>query len=280
MLDKYLWTSRSSRRNDLTKVYEPVQPLLFGRLGDLVKDAVFIDVGANIGAYTILMACHQNVRQVIAFEPQPDCIDELRDNIRLNHLEAKVIVRPLALSNEAGKARFRRCGPLAGNSGLEFTIEESHAAAWQHIDVDTDTLDNTCRIRGRNILMKIDVEGHEKFVLEGGCGLLTENRGFLQIEIHPTSPLRVETEQVLSRSGWTKMFSVHWDHYFTNTDGLLDASALAELFGRALTDLVMDGVTRRVPWRRRIVGGLVIEMPRDPLRVFKRLLRARRGVRP
>lgn len=274
MFDKYLWSRRSARRNELTKVYEPVQPLLLSRMGDLIKDAVFLDIGANIGAYTVLMACHKNVRQVIAFEPQPECVAELRENVRLNQLETRVEVRAIALSSEAGKARFRQCGPLAGNSGLEFSIEESNSIAWQLIEVDTNTLDNACQIRGRNILMKIDVEGHEKFVLEGGCGILVENRGCLQIEIHPTSPLRVQTEEILRMCGWAKMFSVHWDHYFTNIDGLMDASVLADLFGRALTDLVMDGLAKRVPWRRRIVGGLVIELPRDPLRFIKRLIRA------
>ena len=71
----------------------------------LRPDDLFLDVGANIGSYTILAAGVCNAR-TIAFEPDPDTARVLRRNIAINHLSALVDVRESALGGVNGQIAF------------------------------------------------------------------------------------------------------------------------------------------------------------------------------
>ena len=61
----------------------------------------FIDVGANVGSYTVLAAAVANAN-VIAFEPIPATFVHLMDNIRLNALEQRVSARNQGVGTERG----------------------------------------------------------------------------------------------------------------------------------------------------------------------------------
>src|SRR5688500_8702904 len=70
------------------------------RPGDL-----FVDVGANIGSYSILAAgvCGSHV---IAVEPVPQTFRNLQDNVRLNDLQDFIATKNVALGASAGTVRF------------------------------------------------------------------------------------------------------------------------------------------------------------------------------
>ena len=65
----------------------------------------FVDVGANVGSYTVLAAAVCGAR-TLAIEPDPDSADGLRDNIRLNKLADRVTVLQAALGDRDGVAPF------------------------------------------------------------------------------------------------------------------------------------------------------------------------------
>jgi FkbM family methyltransferase len=54
----------------------------------LRQDDVFVDVGANIGAYTVLAAAAAGAR-TYAFEPSPAAVHSLRDNLALDHISGR-----------------------------------------------------------------------------------------------------------------------------------------------------------------------------------------------
>src|SRR5690606_17422696 len=75
------WTEASEKLNRLTSKYEPIQPFVLVALARRLGCDAFIDVGANIGFYSILMALSGTVREVHAFEASNGAFGELKANI-------------------------------------------------------------------------------------------------------------------------------------------------------------------------------------------------------
>lgn len=126
------------------------------RPGDL-----FVDVGANVGIYSILaaeMGC-----RVLAFEPDPANLVALRRNVALNGMENSITVIPKAVSSHVGSIGF-----LLGHDALARITMQGDGDA---VPVPCTTLDAEVDepIRG----LKIDVEGAELDVLRGSTRLLT-----------------------------------------------------------------------------------------------------------
>jgi len=131
---------------------------------------VVLDVGANIGWYSLLLARHRPGIRVHGFEPDPDTFALLEGNVRANGLEG-IHVWPCALSDSPGaKSLFRYADKNTGrNSLLPINSAGSVEIASRRLDefVEHEGLDVE-RIR----FVKIDVEGYEAVVLRGLGGLL------------------------------------------------------------------------------------------------------------
>jgi FkbM family methyltransferase len=129
----------------------------------------FFDIGAHFGQYTLIASAKVDEKGIVhAFEPGPQQMGYLQYNIDLNNRN-NVKLNSLALSNSSGEVQFA-IGPKAnlGASHLAKPGEDS-------ISVHSITLDDYCDENAvRKIdIMKIDVEGAEKFVLDGGRRILT-----------------------------------------------------------------------------------------------------------
>lgn len=151
------------------------------------KCSIFIDIGANIGVYTILVTKKLNI-STYAFEPEPINYTSLMSNIYLNGLESRASIYNIALSDNVGKAPlYISTEPKVfdnnkHNSGSNSLIknEERHD---NYIEVEMKSLDKILSFTNHNILIKIDVEGYEYNVLKGMTHLLTTNNCLIQIEI-------------------------------------------------------------------------------------------------
>ncbi|MDT8331618.1 FkbM family methyltransferase [Roseomonas gilardii] len=128
------------------------------RPGDL-----FADIGANIGAYTVLAAGVVGA-EVLAFEPSPTTLPHLRDNLRLNELEGRVTLLPLALGERPGTLRLSARRGAANRVLLEREAEDA-------VHISVSTLDEILPHR-TPLLLKLDVEGYEARVLAGATRLL------------------------------------------------------------------------------------------------------------
>jgi FkbM family methyltransferase len=134
--------------------------LHFLRPGDL-----FIDVGANVGSYTVLASAHIGC-ETIAFEPVPSTFERLQNNISINHIEQIAKAFNLGIGAKKGELKFTTDFDTVNHVATE--DEEAITT-----NVYMESLDSV--LAGRNpILIKIDVEGFEKQVLEGSRDLLTK----------------------------------------------------------------------------------------------------------
>lgn len=127
----------------------------------------FIDVGANVGSYTVLAAGAAEAR-CIAVEPVPTTFEALLDNIHLNRLDKLVEPLNIGLGSEAGELLF---------TGTEDTTnhvlspEERVRPAGTAVPVAVRTLDHVAGAFGP-ALIKLDVEGFEYPALSGGHAVL------------------------------------------------------------------------------------------------------------
>lgn len=141
-----------------------------------------IDVGANIGYMTSLMAHRVGLRgKVIAFEPHPRIYQRLSNNVRSWSTEknwTQIKTSTLAISDQPGQAQL--FVPInfdlnQGTASIVPSSDEVNDSSGQHLIVETNTLDNLFNNLTIDLL-KIDVEGHEINVLVGAEELLRENR--------------------------------------------------------------------------------------------------------
>ena len=131
---------------------------------------VLYDVGANVGAYTLLAAVAVPGMRVVSFEPSPANFAALCANVDLNGVSDRVIAVPLALGDRARSALLDRDAAVPGGSPRLGNAVPAEAAT----KVLVDRLDDVIR---RFDLptpdhLKLDVEGGELDVLAGGERLL------------------------------------------------------------------------------------------------------------
>ena len=157
------------------------------RIGD-----VFLDVGAHIGWYSL--SARQIVGsagKVIAFEPNPSCVSELKQNIILNSLHS-IKIEKIAIADKNKKSDFWLGDDMAGSLIKASTQELTHYSV-KKILVQIKTLDSYCKEHNieRIRLIKIDVEGAEEYVIKGSMMILKKYHPCLILEIYSnTSRLR------------------------------------------------------------------------------------------
>ncbi len=236
MYHTFKWTRPSIGRNFLTRHYEPLQPHLLMELAGSLQCDTFVDVGANIGAYSLLMTTLPSIKKVHAFEPSPETFGELQRNIELNDKAATIVAHNKAVSDAPKTLRFGIINTFSGaNSVIGTTI---HAAEKfeREIQVAGAPLDSFLTETGCRICLKVDVEGHEREALAGMSGLISRNEILLQIEDYSDSD--AELTKLLGGSGFQHLFRIGADRYFTNIQPALDAAAIIASFERASAKLI------------------------------------------
>jgi FkbM family methyltransferase len=140
-----------------------------------------VDVGANIGVHTLRWAAGCPGAHVFSFEPSPPTREALQRNLERNRLGDRVTVVPLALSRQPGTARLLHCRDGAFSS----LREQGRQPVAGTFEVEVTTLDAFVADRGLSelALVKIDVEGLELEVVEGGAHTLSTLRPELFVEI-------------------------------------------------------------------------------------------------
>jgi FkbM family methyltransferase len=144
----------------------------------LAPDSNCIDVGCHTGAMLAEMLRLAPHGAHLAFEPIPDMYGALRDRF------PGVDVRQLALSNTKGEAEFKHVTDLPGYSGLRERSYPHHVSI-ETITVLTDRLDDVVPPDWVPTLIKIDVEGAEQLVIEGGLATIREHKPTVIFEHGP-----------------------------------------------------------------------------------------------
>lgn len=126
----------------------------------LARDMVFVDIGANVGAYSLWISARAGPgATVIAFEPHPRTFAKLAFNIAAN--AAAIVAKNLAIAGEAGEMELFSDG--GGNIGHASLLREGAGNVRASETVAVAPLAATLAELGvaRIDLLKIDVEGFE-----------------------------------------------------------------------------------------------------------------------
>ena len=161
----------------LHEFYDMMFLLHFLRSGDL-----FLDIGANIGAYTVLASgvCRS---ETWAFEPDPASVAALRRNIELNLLHKLVTVHEVALGANEGDVSFT----IGRDTTNRVTNEDkTNCRVVPQMKLDSVLKD------ARPIFAKLDVEVYEEEVLRAGTRLVI-NDSLQAIELETVTPFIEET---------------------------------------------------------------------------------------
>jgi FkbM family methyltransferase len=146
------------------------------------RPSLFLDIGANYGLHSLFFLLHGV--PTVSFEPNPTCHGYFRKLIDRNRVRGDL--RPLALGAEEGWAEI--CFPedetwLGSSSpAVKAQLIARHGPVTA-IRVPQTTLDAFVKQDGRRPgLIKIDTEGNEAAVLEGGCDTLRDARPWVIFE--------------------------------------------------------------------------------------------------
>jgi FkbM family methyltransferase len=136
-----------------------------------LRGGTFVDVGANVGLVTLLVA--DKIGHAVLFEPHPTAFRRAQQNLKMNGLSFEVV--PVALSDRTGTVEFEN----SGESSCNRTVE-GFSTSMPTITVERTTFDEFLRERSTPLpaidAVKIDVEGHENSVLRGMREFLRDRR--------------------------------------------------------------------------------------------------------
>jgi FkbM family methyltransferase len=143
------------------------------------KSVNIVDIGAQTGLYT-LYAKYLPKSQFYAFEPFPRSYKVLRDNITLNHIP-NVLIRKIGISNYAGETILNTSKShnglhTLGKNIIRFNDPEPITIYVEPLD--TIFYDNNIPVD----FIKIDTEGWEYFILQGGEKTIQKYKPMIQLE--------------------------------------------------------------------------------------------------
>src|SRR5258706_899943 len=151
---------------------------------DTRAGATILDVGANVGCYTLLFARWVgDAGHVYAFEPAAASRAGLERHLALNGLSRRVTVRPEAISDQTGSAPFIDAGTHGANRLVPVATRETRS-------VPSLSLDEFCGASGISPdVIKIDIEGAELSALRGARRTIAARGAALAlfVELHPAT---------------------------------------------------------------------------------------------
>lgn len=184
----------------------------------LSSKAVFIDVGANLGIYTLVASrLVGRAGRVIAIEPSVQSFPALQKNIAVNRL-TNVLPLPVALAEKTAKTWLHHGINPGQNS---FGKDPSCNGVGE--EVVTETLDSVLLQASVDHvdLIKMDVEGAEELVLRGASRVVTSERPLIIFEFNPEAAQRLG----LSPSGaWNLLEALNYEFFMVGPRGSLQRS--------------------------------------------------------
>jgi len=147
------------------------------------KNSIILDIGANIGNHSIYWAKKTDAKRIYSFEPVHDTFKILKKNIEINGLIDKVKIFNIGLSDEKINGSITNYFP--DNIGATQIKQDSNG------NLLLDKLDNIKLGEDTIDFIKIDVEGHELYALQGARETLITFKPIIFIEIFEVNQIKV-----------------------------------------------------------------------------------------
>lgn len=203
------FVSSTRGRLELTYDYETAAISSFKQIARQINAKRVLDIGANIGVYSIYCADLPNLDAIDAYEPSPASFALLEKNVSIQNNRNLFNIHRVAASSTAAKVAFRIVSPLSGANAI---IDED-GDAQDVVHVDARAIDDDQKSESSCVAIKIDVEGHELNALCGMRKFLTNNHCYLQVE----SLRKDRIDAVMSfmkELDYRYIFSLRDDHLF------------------------------------------------------------------
>jgi|688.fasta_scaffold734723_1 FkbM family methyltransferase len=169
-------------------------------LSESTDIGLLIDVGANIGIYSLYAATVSKSISVFSVEPVPDTFRELNANIELNMKMNQISTFMVALSFESGSGTLKNVDPRLGSSGAQIQLVDMGDDASTKVLSGDRLLKDAWgkRDHDKKVMIKIDTDGNELDVLNGFIEAFKDGSIVtVLVETHPTN--RNEIEAFFSR---------------------------------------------------------------------------------
>lgn len=167
-------------------------------LEKLNKNPVIIDIGANIGTFSVFISKFNNDKcDVLAYEPFPDNFKILNENIKVNNLKS---VKTFCLAvGDSNKERYLNID--ADNAMHSFFIESGDKISVQTTTLEDILIDNkltTCDF------LKLDCEGAEYEIILSSPETIFQKIKIVSIEYHSSEKFNhIHLKETLEKNGFT-----------------------------------------------------------------------------
>lgn len=191
------------------------EPETIAWLNKIKTKSVIYDIGSNVGMYSIYAAAVRDCK-VISFEPSFLNLELLFRNVQTNNLHDKITIVPLSLSNENQIENFYMqegdniWGGAHNSSGINKSQDGTEMLNFKicsQLALSLDALVEIFRIPNPDHI-KIDVDGLESKVLQGGLKTFGISKSIL-IEIdEKNKDQNIEIQEMLTKLGFVKLISI------------------------------------------------------------------------
>ncbi len=211
-------------------------------LSILKDDMTVVELGANIGYYTMQESCQQNLKRIIAIEPNPVSFEFLSENVRMNHCE-HVDLFNVGISDVDGNLPFY----ISKHSNIcSIGAREDYE---RKIDVPVLRLDTL--VERENVesvdMIRMDIEGHEICALRGMMETLKANKPWICMEYHAPMISAEDREFFISTLESLdydlKCFTFRWSDYPIFGRNIVDRNSVIKT-GNLRT--VLESITKQV----------------------------------
>jgi FkbM family methyltransferase len=203
--------SEHSRIRHRNRYASEKEPDLVHFLDRLPKEAVFWDVGANVGFFSVYAA--KRGMRVLAFEPDQLTCGVLNRNIFLNGVSDRCIALPIALNDSdvidvlsmkefLPANAYNTFGRRTNERGQEFVPVFSQGSVG--LTGDSIKLGASLHEFSQPLFVKIDVDGNELNVVAGMKQKLSRAQ-FVCVELSDENPETVKTVEILSSVGFDEL---------------------------------------------------------------------------
>ena len=177
------------------------------------KENIFLDIGAYWGLYSLVAQRTGIFSQILAFESDRHNLAQLQSSLLLNRVSGHVTVFHNAVSHTNDIIYVMdSLGHPTGNRAGVGVVDKS--LGLPTAEVASITIDSLLHFSRRNLVIKIDVEGHEQYVLAGMAHTLRNNRVIMQIKVF--EPQQAAVFPLLEALGLRQIHHIGFDFFYTN----------------------------------------------------------------